>query len=164
VRINPSNVAILLTWIAALFFWWGPWREPELPDVVRRFSEMQVGQRLHYEVRFGHCFGGSRIEGWIAREADDWQQSVSYLASMSDGQVVGELEQQLSRDINFLGQLSASIYKLGPPKSDTRGWIDTFETIRLDWNEDGQWDQEWELSDRGSSVKNALLHGTDVEW
>jgi len=155
--------AVLVMGIAALFFWFGPWREREVPDVIQRFSEMQVGQRLQYEVMFRHCFGGSRTEGWIACEADGWQQSIRYLVQMSNGEVVCDSDQQLSRDINFLGLLSASIHKLGPPKIDTRGWIENSVSIRLDWNDDGVWDQEWSRSDRASSVAYALRRGTDLD-
>jgi hypothetical protein len=82
---------------------------------------------------------------------------------MSNGQVVEESSQQLSRDINFLGQLSASICRLGPPKSDTNGWMNRAESIQLDWNEDGQWDQEWTVSDRGWSITSALILGVEIE-
>lgn len=155
------NAAILLTGMAALFMWWGPWRDAEIPDVVRRFSEMQVGDRLSYEVQSGHCFGGSSAEGWIAREAEGWQQSISFLSQMSNGHVTGDFEQQLGRDINFLGELSACIYRLGPPNRNRAGcWIESYESIRLDWNDDGVWDQEWAHSNRVSSLALTLLHGT----
>jgi hypothetical protein len=63
VRRKRIYAVILFTGLAALFFLWGPWREGEVPDVVRRFSEMQVGQRLNYEVHFGHYFGSGQVEG-----------------------------------------------------------------------------------------------------
>jgi hypothetical protein len=156
--------AILVMGIAALFFFWGPWRERSVPDVVQRFAQMQVGQRLHYEVHFGHCFGYGDLVGWIAREPEDWQQAISYSNRKSDGEMLFELEQQLSRDIDFLGQLSVSIYRLGSPGKEAESWVNTIETIRLDWNDDGRWDQEWAQSDRGWSLTGALLRGTEMDF
>lgn len=156
--------AVLVTGIAALFVWLGPLAGREIPDVIQRFSQMQVGDRLQFEVKSGHCFGGCSAEGWIAREADGWQQSISFLAQMSNGHVASDFEQQLGRDINFLGALSACIYRLGPPNRERAGgWIESYETIRLDWNDDGVWDQEWAHSNRVSSLALTLLHGTTFE-
>lgn len=164
-RFKPRNAVILLTGIAALFYFWGPSnRFVETPDVVRRFSEMQVGQRMHYEIRSGNCFVSSELKGWLERGDDAWQQSVRYLETSNNGRIIRELDQQLGRDINFLGALSASIYRLGPPNMDGHDWIDSFTGIRLDWNDNGEWDQEWSRSDRPSGVAYALMQGTDIEW
>jgi len=164
VRSHRFNAVVLLTGMAALFIWQAPWRDPEIPDVVQRISEMQVAERLNYEVHFGHCFGSGELEGWIARESEDWLQAIRYVNRSDTGKVISRLDDQLSRDTAFLGHLSASIYRLGRPGKKVGGWTNTYETVRLDWNNDGHWDQVWAQSDLGWSLTNSLLHGVKLEY